>query len=91
MFRVSERFACRVVGQDRSTQRHSIKIVDIEEAKLRRRLREIAAEHIRWGLRMAYRVLRREGWLMNHKRVHRHWSEQGLQRPPEKAEASPAS
>ena len=43
MFRVSERFACRVVGQHRSTQRHANKVVDIEEAKLRQRLREIAA------------------------------------------------
>ena len=81
MFRVSERFACRVVGQHRSTQRHATKIVDIEEAKLRRRLREIAAEHIRWGRRMAYRLLRREGWLVNHRRVHRLWREEGLQRP----------
>ena len=64
-FRVSERFACRVVGQHRSTQRHGGKVVDIEEAKLRRRLREIAAEHIRWGRRMVYRTL------VNHKRVHR--------------------
>jgi len=30
MFRVSERFACRVVGQHRSTQRHATKVVDIE-------------------------------------------------------------
>ena len=58
LFRVSERFACRVVGQHRSTQRHGGKVVDIEEAKLRRRLREIAAEHIRWGWRMAHRLLR---------------------------------
>ena len=81
MFRVSERFACRVVGQHRSLQRHAGKVVDIEEAKLRRRPREIAAEHIRWGRRMAYRVLRREGWRVNHKRVHRLWREEGLQRP----------
>ena len=81
MFRVSQRFACRVVGQHRSTQRHGGRVVDIEEAKLRRRLREIAAEHIRWGRRMAYRLLRREGWLVNHKRVHRLWREEGLQRP----------
>lgn len=81
MFRVSERFACRVVGQHRSTQRHSIKVVDIEEAKLRRRLREFAAEHIRWGRRMGYLLLRRKGWLVNHKRVHRLWREEGLQRP----------
>ena len=52
MFRVSERFARRVMGQHRSTQRHATKVVDIEEAKLRRRHQ------------MVYRVLRREGWLV---------------------------
>ena len=81
MFRVSERFACKVVGQHRSTQRHAIKVVDIEEAKLRRRLREIAAEHIRWGRRMAYRVLRRDGWWVNPKRVHRLWREERAPAP----------
>ena len=75
MFRLSERFACRVVGQHRSTQRHAGKVVAIEEAKLRRRLREIAAEHIRWDRRMAYRVRRRGGWTVTHKRVHRLWRE----------------
>ncbi len=91
-FRVSKRFACRVVGQHRSTQRNGGKVVDIEESKLRRRLREIAAEHIRWGRRMAYRLLRREGWLVHHKRVQRLWHEEGLQRPtPRKQKrASPA-
>ena len=62
MFRVSERFACRVMDQHRSTQRYSTKVVDIEEAKLRRRLWEITAEQTRWSRRMVYRVLRREGW-----------------------------
>ena len=62
MFRVSERFACRVMDQHRSTQRYPTKVVDIEEAKLRRRHREITAEQIRWSRRMVYRVLRREGW-----------------------------
>ena len=80
-YRASERFICRVVGQHRSTQRQPAKVVSIEEAKLRRRLREIAAEHIRWGRRMAYRLLRREGWTVNHKRVQRLWREEGLQRP----------
>jgi transposase-like protein len=53
----------------------------LAEAELRHRLREIAAEHIRWGRRMAYRLLRREGWRVNHKRVHLLWREEGLQRP----------
>ena len=58
-----------MAGQHRSTQRHGGKVVDIEEPKLRQRLREIAAEHIRWGRRMAYRLLRREGWSVNHQRL----------------------
>jgi putative transposase len=70
-----------VTGQDRSTQRHGGKVLDIEEAKLRQRLQEIAAEHIRWGRRVAYRLLRREGWSVNHKRVQRLWREEGLQPP----------
>jgi len=48
---------------------------------LRRRLREVAAEQIHWGRRMAYRLLRRDSWLVNHKRVDRLWREEGLQRP----------
>jgi|688.fasta_scaffold312999_2 hypothetical protein len=31
--------------------------------------------------RMAYRMLRREGWTVNHKLVQRLWREEGLQRP----------
>jgi hypothetical protein len=44
-------------------------VVDIEKAKLRQRLRVNAAEHIHFGQRLAYRLLRREGWTVNHKRV----------------------
>ncbi len=80
-YRASERLICRVVGQHRSTQRHSPKVVSIVEGKLRHRLLEIAADRIRWGRRMAYRLLRREGWIVNHKRVQRLWREEGLQRP----------
>jgi len=69
------------MGQHRSTQRHAVKVLDIGEAKLRHRLREIAVEHIRWGRRMAYRLLRREGWTVNHKRVQQFWREEGLQLP----------
>jgi hypothetical protein len=48
------------VGQHRSTQRYPAKVVSMEEGKLRHRLREIACEHIRWGRRMAYRLIWRE-------------------------------
>ena len=80
-YRASERLVCRVVGQHRSIQRHPVKVVDLEESKLRQRLRDVAAEHIRWGRRMSYRLLRREGLTVNHKRVQRLWREEGLQRP----------
>ena len=70
-----------MVGQQRSTQRHAGKVVAIEEAKLRHRLHQIASEHIRWGRRMDYPLLRREGWTVNHKRVQRLWREEDLQRP----------
>jgi putative transposase len=40
---VSERWACRVVGQHRSTQRYEPKLAEDDQA-LRARLREIAAE-----------------------------------------------
>jgi putative transposase len=50
-----------VVGQHRSTQRRDDKGDDMEETKLLLRLREIAAPHIRWGRRMAYRLLQRQG------------------------------
>ena len=42
---------------------------------------------------MDYRLLRREGWLVNHKRVHRLWREEGLQRttPRKQKRARPAN
>ena len=79
-YRASELKVCRVVRQHRSTQRHPAKVASMV-GRLRRRFREIAAEHIRSGRRMAYRLMRREGWLVNHKRVHRLWREEGLQGP----------
>lgn len=77
-YRVSERWVCRVLGQQRSTRRLPAKVVSIEEGKLRHHLRETAADQIRCGQRMAYRLLRREGWGVNHKRVQRLWQEEGL-------------
>jgi putative transposase len=51
-YRALERRVCRVVGQLPSTQRHPVKVIDLEEPKLRHRLREISADHIRWGRRL---------------------------------------
>ena len=48
-FGVSERWACRVVGQHRSTQRYQSEGLDAD-AMLRALLREISAERPRWGI-----------------------------------------
>lgn len=80
-FRVSQRHACRLAGQNRNTHRRPVPLADIEEQKLRSRIRELARSHVRWGRRLVYRRLRVEGWEVNHKRVQRIWREEGLQRP----------
>jgi hypothetical protein len=45
--------ALKIAEKVDSTQRHPGKVVDQEESKLWHRLREIAADHLRWGCRMA--------------------------------------
>ncbi len=50
---------------------------------MRRRLRAIARRHPRWGWKMAHRLLRREGWVVNRKRIRRLWREEGPRRPPQ--------
>jgi len=83
-FGVSERRACRVAGQHRSTQRKPRAARPVEDAKLRGRLREIARAHPRWGYKMAARIVRREGWKVNRKRIQRLWRDEGLKRPPQR-------
>lgn len=80
VFGVSERRACRVTGQQRTTQRHARRVLAPEEA-LRARLREIAQTWPRYGFRRAWALLRIEGWVVNRKRVQRLWREEGLRVP----------
>ena len=87
-FRVSKRFGCRMVGQHRNTQSVGKRLVNQEKAKQRRRLREIAAEQIRWVRRIAPRLLRREGRLGNRKRIDRLTRGGSAAQHPEKAGVS---
>ena len=74
---VSERRACRVLSQPRMTQRYEATRPDDEE-RLVARMRGLAAKHPRYGYRRIWALLRREGWSINRKRVHRLWSREGL-------------
>jgi putative transposase len=74
---VSERRACRLVGIGRSTVRYRSR-PHHEEESLRRRLRELAAARPRFGYRRLHVLLRREGVIVNHKRVERLYREEGL-------------
>ena len=78
---LSQRRACAIVGQHRSTQRHQPQNPDPDK-DLRRRLRDFARHHPRWGYRRAHAVLRREGHHLNRKKVQRLWREEGLRVPP---------
>ena len=68
-FGVSQRRACRVVSQHRSTQRHPPRPVPPDDVKLRARLRRFARRHPRLGWRKARVVVRREGFVVNRKKV----------------------
>jgi putative transposase len=65
----SERRACRLVGIGRASARY--RPVRGDDAAVRARLRDLAAERPRFGYRRLHALLRREGVVVNHKRVAR--------------------
>jgi putative transposase len=77
---VSERRACRVLGQLRSTQRRQAHVPD-EEPRLIRDMVALATQYGRYGYRRVTALLRRDGWKVNHKRVERLWRQEGLKVP----------
>ena len=77
---LSERRACRVTGQHRSTQRR-LPARGRDDEALRTELHAFSRGHPRWGYRRAWATLREEGWSVNRKRVQRLWREEGLRVP----------
>jgi putative transposase len=80
---VSERRACKLVGQYRSTQRYSGVPSDLE-LRLVKRMNELAVQYPRWGYRMVWRLLRTEGFEVNVKRVQRLWRLEGHNVPAQR-------
>ena len=77
---VSERRACRVLGQCRATQRYSPRQEEDEE-RLRNDVIRLSSEYGRYGYKRITALLNQDGWRVNHKRVARIWREEGLKVP----------
>jgi transposase InsO family protein len=77
---VSERLACRVLGQHRSTQRKKPTRPD-DEAALIADITALAIQYGRYGYRRITAMLRHAGWRVNAKRVARIWRREGLKVP----------
>ena len=77
---MSQRRACKVVGQPRGTQRYTPRGPDDERA-LVKRMRELSGAHPRYGYRRVWALLRAERFDVNRKRVHRLWRREGLKVP----------
>lgn len=77
---VSQRRACRVLDQARSTQRLKPYVPD-DEPQLVADIITLAEKYGRYGYRMITGLLRLDGWQVNHKRVERLWKREGLKVP----------
>ena len=77
---VSERRACRTLGQHRSTQR-KIPCGLPDEERLTEDIIALTREYGRYGYRMIAGMLNNSGWHVNHKRVERIWRREGLKVP----------
>ena len=75
-----ERRACKVLDQNRATQRYAAKPRE-DELPLTPRIIELATTYGRYGYRTVADLIRNEGTLVNPKRVGRIWRAEGLKVP----------
>lgn len=69
---VSERCACKVLGQYRSIQRH-VAVVKPDEHALTTATVTLATQYGRYGYKRVTGLLREDGWKVNKKRVEWIW------------------
>ena len=77
---ISERRACRTVGQHRSTQR-KVPTGRPDEEVLTAAVIRLASQYGRYGYRRVTALLHADGWHVNAKRVQRIWRREGLKVP----------
>ena len=77
---MSERRACNVIGQARTTQRYQ-EIPSEQKEMLRENVIALATEYGRYGYRQVTNMLNNEGWSVGKDAVYTIWREEGLQVP----------
>lgn len=82
-FEVSQRRACAVLDQPRSSQRY-VSEIRSDEAGLVERMLQLSRARPRFGYRRIGSLLRAEGWRASHTRVCRLWRREGLKVPQKK-------
>jgi transposase InsO family protein len=79
-YRISERRACRIIGQPRSSQRYKA-VKRADEDEITAQIVELASTYGRYGYRMITAMLHGRGYHINHKGVYRIWRTLGLKVP----------
>jgi putative transposase len=79
-YHLSERYACRLLGQWRGTQRYEV-IYRTDEDALTKAIVALASEYGRYGYRRITIKLREAGWPVGKDRVQRIWRREGLKVP----------
>jgi putative transposase len=88
-FKISQRRACELLQVNRKTLNR--KSVKTDVPALRARIKDIAATRVRYGYPRIHILLRREGWIVNRKRVYRIYREEGLSmrlKPPRRRKSA---
>jgi putative transposase len=74
---ISERQSCELVGIKRNTHRHALALTK-NETKLKQHIQQLAQDKPRYGYRRLTLLIRKEGILVNHKRIYRIYKELNL-------------
>jgi putative transposase len=77
VFEVSERRACKVLLQSRTSQRRVPREREADTV-LMEKMKALSLEKPRYGYRMIWGLLVNDGWRVNRKRVYRLWKAAGL-------------
>lgn len=76
-FGLSQRRACVLVSVSRTVFSYRPRFSELNE-RIRKRLKELASRYRKYGAWKFHKIIRREGVLVNHKRVERIYRQEGL-------------